>query len=117
MTEFISLHTGGDDWFTSLLSNRPPRPWVRKASCVGLDPEIFYPTRTGERIGPRADWMAKNICRGCEVRLECLQYAIDAEDEYGVHGGTGESHRRRWMRDGISAEEMIRLQDEMDKVR
>lgn len=116
MTNFSVPHADGGDWFTSLLSNRPRRPWVKKAACVGLNPDIFYPTRTGERIGPRADWAAKNICRGCEVRLECLQYAISTEDGYGVHGGTGESHRRRWMREGISAKKMIRLQDEMDQV-
>ena len=69
----------------------------------------------GERAFPRADDEAKALCRTCPVRLTCLEYALETGEEWGVWGGTGESHRRRWMREGVlSAAEMIELQDLMD---
>ena len=109
-SEYISY--GDEDWFTLLGSNRPPRPWLDRAACFGLDPKLWYPNTSG----PKAGDAGKQICRSCPVRLECLQYALDTEDEYGTHGGVGELNRRDWFREGLSAKEMIRLQDSLDGV-
>ena len=115
----ISYEEGS--WLTSLLANRPKRPWIRHAICVGLGlndgPNPFFPTREGERIGLTADAEAKALCRTCPVRVECLEYAIAQGEEWGVWGGTGETHRRLWMREGIPAVEMIHRQDAMDEAR
>jgi WhiB family redox-sensing transcriptional regulator len=42
---------------------------------------------------------AKELCSVCPVRLECLQYAIDNKEEYGIWGGLDEKERG-WTRRG-----------------
>ena len=34
------------------------------------------------------------MCVGCEVRAECLQYALDHGERFGVWGGLSERERR-----------------------
>ncbi len=61
-------------------------------SCRGVDPDIFFPDR-GESLSP-----AKAICAECIVRDECLEYALDNRERFGVWGGTSERERRRLRR-------------------
>ena len=61
-------------------------------SCRGMDPEVFFPDR-GESLAP-----AKAICADCIVRDECLEYALDNRERFGVWGGTSERERRRLRR-------------------
>jgi WhiB family redox-sensing transcriptional regulator len=37
---------------------------------------------------------AKAICATCPVQPECLRYAIETRQEYGIWGGTTEDERR-----------------------
>ncbi|WP_407672362.1 WhiB family transcriptional regulator [Parafrankia discariae] len=30
---------------------------------------------------------AKRICSGCEVRAECLEYALENDERFGIWGG------------------------------
>jgi WhiB family transcriptional regulator, redox-sensing transcriptional regulator len=62
--------------------------WQDLAACVGTDPDAFFPEQGGNS---RA---AKRICMTCDVREECLQYALD-NDEAGVWGGMSEIARKR----------------------
>lgn len=62
--------------------------WMDWGSCIEVDPELFFPEK-GE--SPR---QAKEICFGCPVRLECLEYALQT-DVTGVWGGTTERQRGR----------------------
>lgn len=64
-------------------------PWKFKGACLGMDPDIFFPengSKTRKAIA---------VCDGCNVRAECLKYAIDHEQMDGVWGGTGTKERRR----------------------
>jgi WhiB family redox-sensing transcriptional regulator len=64
------------------------RPWAAFAACRDLNPETFFPmTREGERAAIR-------ICHGCPVRLECLEYAVEARIRFGVWGGMTEKQQR-----------------------
>jgi WhiB family redox-sensing transcriptional regulator len=63
--------------------------WQERANCLGLDPDLFFPER-GEPVD-----QAKNVCVSCEVRVECLEYALEAGERFGVWGGTSERERRR----------------------
>lgn len=63
--------------------------WRRDANCLGVDPELFYPERGASTRE------AKEVCRGCAVRAECLDYAIAAGEKFGIWGGTSERERRR----------------------
>jgi WhiB family redox-sensing transcriptional regulator len=62
--------------------------WVSLARCVETDPEVFFPEKGGST---RA---AKAICRGCEVREECLAEALVCDERFGVWGGLSERERR-----------------------
>jgi WhiB family redox-sensing transcriptional regulator len=65
-----------------------PGDWRDSALCAQTDPEIFFPDK-GESTTP-----AKRVCAGCEVRIECLQDALDRGERFGVWGGLSERQRR-----------------------
>jgi len=71
--------------------------WHELAACSETDPDAFFP-ELGE---PTA--AAKRVCRSCPVRAECLQYALDNHERFGVWGGLSERERRHLIREpGIS---------------
>ena len=41
---------------------------------------------------------ARNFCRACPVRTECLAHALDQRIEFGVWGGMTERERRALLR-------------------
>jgi WhiB family transcriptional regulator, redox-sensing transcriptional regulator len=55
--------------------------WETDARCRVYDPEIFFDTRA------RSERKAKSICSKCEVRTECLAFAIQSRSEFGIWGG------------------------------
>jgi WhiB family redox-sensing transcriptional regulator len=67
-------------------------PWQMFALCAETDPETFFPEKGG-RVTP-----AKQVCMGCEVRTQCLEYALDNDERYGIWGGKSERERRRLVR-------------------
>ncbi|HEX6208360.1 MAG TPA: WhiB family transcriptional regulator [Actinomycetota bacterium] len=67
-------------------------PWQERARCREFDPEIFFPEKGG------SSREAKRICAQCEVRIECLKYALRHDERYGVWGGMSERERRRLKR-------------------
>jgi WhiB family redox-sensing transcriptional regulator len=67
--------------------------WRRAAACRDLDPGLFFPVGfTGAAAQQIAE--AKAVCRGCPVRLACLQFALVSTQECGVWGGYDEEERR-----------------------
>ena len=66
--------------------------WHSRALCAQTDPEAFFP----EKGGSTRD--AKKICSGCEVRAECLAYALSNDERFGIWGGLSERERRRLKR-------------------
>ena len=57
-------------------------------------PDIFFPNDW--EMGNRADdVLAKTVCNRCPVRLQCLEYAMIAEDEHGTWGGLTQHERRQ----------------------
>jgi WhiB family redox-sensing transcriptional regulator len=67
--------------------------WVHRARCKNEDPELFFPIGT---TGPAATQieMAKAVCFACEVRGECLEWALVTGQDSGVWGGMSEEERR-----------------------
>lgn len=63
--------------------------WWRRAACRGRDTNLWFP-EPGERANPEA----VAICRGCEVKDECLDYSLSPL-QAGVWGGLGERQRKR----------------------
>jgi WhiB family transcriptional regulator, redox-sensing transcriptional regulator len=67
--------------------------WRLKALCAEEDPELFFPTgNTGPALLQIEE--AKRVCRRCDVRDACLQWALEADQDHGVWGGLSEDERR-----------------------
>lgn len=66
--------------------------WQDDANCLGVDPDLFFPERGASTRE------AKEVCRGCIVRLDCLEYALSNGEKFGIWGGLSERERRRMMR-------------------
>jgi WhiB family transcriptional regulator, redox-sensing transcriptional regulator len=66
--------------------------WQERALCAQTDPEAFFPEKGGSTRE------AKRICLGCEVRDECLDYALAHDERFGIWGGLSERERRRLKR-------------------
>jgi WhiB family transcriptional regulator, redox-sensing transcriptional regulator len=65
------------------------------AACSGARPGMFYPG-TDKPGFSQKEQDAKRVCRTqCEVRRECLTYAIEFSEHFGIWGGYGERARRR----------------------
>jgi WhiB family redox-sensing transcriptional regulator len=67
--------------------------WVHRARCKDEDPELFFPIGT---TGPAATQIeqAKAICMQCDVRDQCLEWALATGQDAGVWGGLSEEERR-----------------------
>ena len=77
-------------YFDDLLDG--DRPWAVHAACRQADHNWFFPGSDGD-----AD-AAVRVCRGCPVREECLDWALESRIRYGIWGGLTERERRRLLR-------------------
>ena len=66
--------------------------WQEKALCAQTDPEAFFPEKGGSTRE------AKRVCLSCDVRSECLEYALSNDERFGIWGGLSERERRRLKR-------------------
>jgi WhiB family redox-sensing transcriptional regulator len=69
-----------------------PASWQDLALCAETDPEAFFP----EKGGSSRD--AKAVCMACPVRAQCLDYALETHQLFGIWGGLSERQRRHLMR-------------------
>ena len=75
-----------------LMSGMEDRGWQARANCMGVDPDLFFPERGASTRE------AKEVCRGCVAREDCLEYALDNGEKFGIWGGMSERERRRLRR-------------------
>ena len=61
--------------------------WPDRGLCVGEDPDLFFPSHGDPGT------KAREICAACAVRMQCLDYAVTA-DEFGIWGGFDQLERR-----------------------
>lgn len=78
--------------YAALLPLLVVEPWMGEGLCSQTDPEAFFPEKGGSTRE------AKAVCRRCPVRPECLEFALDNEERYGIWGGLSERERRRLLR-------------------
>jgi WhiB family redox-sensing transcriptional regulator len=62
--------------------------WADWGLCAETDPEAYFPEKGG------SSREAKKVCAGCPVRQECLEYALEHDERWGIWGGTSERQRR-----------------------
>jgi len=63
--------------------------WYDYAKCKGVDPDLFF-TKRGASTRE-----AKETCAGCMVSYDCLEFALENREKFGIWGGTSERERRR----------------------
>ena len=63
--------------------------WQERALCAQTDPEAFFPEKGGSTRE------AKKVCLTCDVRDECLEYALMNDERFGIWGGLSERERRK----------------------
>ncbi len=73
----------------ALMSDGEDKSWQDFANCLGVDPDLFFPERGASTRE------AKEVCRGCVVRDDCLEYALANGEKFGIWGGMSERERRR----------------------
>lgn len=66
--------------------------WQERALCAQTDPEAFFPEKGGSTRE------AKKVCTSCDVRSECLEYALANDERFGIWGGLSERERRKLKR-------------------
>lgn len=78
----------GEDLFEGATSPADVE-WQDSALCAQTDPEAFHPEKGGSTKE------AKRVCQACEVKDECLEYALEHNMRFGIWGGLSERERRR----------------------
>ena len=67
--------------------------WRNEAVCKDTDPELFFPVGTTGQALLQID-RAKEVCGECPVKVRCLDFAIETNQDSGIWGGTSEEERR-----------------------
>lgn len=81
-------------------TSRLPRPvaesweWQRNGACRNLNQLFFHPEAERGQARKARIAMAKTVCRGCPVIVQCRHHALTAEEPYGIWGGMDERERR-----------------------
>jgi WhiB family transcriptional regulator, redox-sensing transcriptional regulator len=71
--------------------------WRDQAMCRDTDPELFFPIgTTGQALLQIAK--AKSVCCQCPVTVECLEFALETNQDTGIWGGNSEDERRQMRR-------------------
>jgi WhiB family redox-sensing transcriptional regulator len=75
------------------------RSWQLKGLCRGNHSYLFFPPSTVERKEERErrETKAKAICHVCPVKGECLEFALEIREPYGIWGGVTETERRQML--------------------
>lgn len=80
--------------------------WREDAACLGYDTALWFPPDPDEtpdeprrRETPRLYRQAKRICGACSVRQQCLDYALENKEPYGMWGGLTRPERATILRE------------------
>jgi len=76
--------------------------WRRHSICRDTDPELFFPIGTTGYALVQIE-RAKQVCSECPVNVECLEYALETNQDSGIWGGTSEDERRVLRRNYVAA--------------
>lgn len=62
--------------------------WSQRAACSTMPTERLFPhSEAKQKVA------ASEICTGCPVQIECLNFALVTREDFGVWGGTTETQR------------------------
>lgn len=66
--------------------------WLEQAVCRNRDPELFFGLT--DTMSAKEAERARAVCNDCAVRLQCLTWAMDRGERFGMWGGRTETERR-----------------------
>lgn len=84
----LRINSGAKD----LVGDAPE--WQTRGLCSQTDPEAFFPLKGA------SSREAKRICSRCEVKPDCLDWALGHDERFGIWGGMSERERRGLQRRG-----------------
>ena len=67
--------------------------WRDHALCRDTDPELFFPVGTTGHALTSIEH-AKRVCEQCKVTRDCLDFALETNQDSGIWGGLSEDERR-----------------------
>jgi WhiB family redox-sensing transcriptional regulator len=76
--------------------------WRDDAICRDTDPALFFPVGTTGLALLQID-RAKEVCGECEAARDCLDFALDTNQDSGIWGGLTEEERRVIRRKRVAA--------------
>lgn len=91
----MAAHSGLNAW---LIPAKAHDEWLRLTAVVDELADEDVPCRAD----PAAWWVEKGVgtadpvaaCRACPARQECLEYALAADERYGIWGATLPAERK-----------------------
>lgn len=79
--------------------------WRAESACADIHTDVFFPL--AERKSRKADdeleireQIARNVCRICSARTDCLTYSLNTNQEWGIWGGLN-FHERNLIRPNL----------------
>ena len=82
--------------------------WRDRASCLGENPELFFPVGSTLPALVQIE-EAKAICGRCEVVETCLTWAMESGQKAGVYGGLSDAERHALKRREARARVLSRV--------
>ncbi len=79
--------------------------WRNQAICRDTDPDLFFPIGTTGQALVQID-RAKEVCEVCPVKTDCLEYALETNQDSGIWGGLDEEQRRNIRRQAAARQRL-----------
>jgi WhiB family redox-sensing transcriptional regulator len=79
--------------------------WRSQAICRDTDPDLFFPIGTTGQALVQID-RAKEVCGMCPVKTDCLEYALETNQDSGIWGGLDEEQRRNIRRQAAARQRL-----------
>ena len=76
--------------------------WREDAICRDTDPALFFPVGTTGHALVQIEH-AKRVCGECVVARQCLDFALETNQDSGIWGGLTEEERRVIRRRRVAA--------------
>jgi WhiB family redox-sensing transcriptional regulator len=79
--------------------------WRKDAACRDTSPDLFFPVGTTGQALVQID-RAKEVCDVCPVKNDCLEYALETNQDSGIWGGLDEEQRRNIRRQAAARQRL-----------
>ncbi len=80
--------------------------WRSQALCRDTDPDLFFPVGTTGAALIQIE-QARSVCWQCPVQAECLEFALDTNQDSGIWGGMSEEERRLLRREQTNRQKVL----------